>query len=143
MNVLIVGSGGREHAIAWKISSEPYPGAACSSLLETLARHAWASMCHYLPDDHAGIAAFCLEREIGLVMIGPEAPLAAGLADELRRHGLKVFGPSAAAAQIELSKAFAKSFMQRHGIPTARFGVFSDYECGAAQFELHRQRGGD
>lgn len=127
MRVLIVGSGGREHAIAWKLSQSPRrpelflaPGNDGVAALGTLVPLA--------VDDAAGLAAFARQERIDLVVIGPEAALAAGVSDRLRAAGVSVFGPSQAAAQLETSKRFAKEFMQRHFIPTARFAVFSDFE---------------
>jgi phosphoribosylamine---glycine ligase len=123
MNVLLVGSGGREHAIAWKLAQSPRltklyvapgnPGTA--ALGENVAVKV---------DDHAAVLRFCTEMQIDLVIVGPEASLAAGLADDLSAAGIKVFGPSRAAAQVEASKVFSKDFMQRHGIPTARYATF-------------------
>jgi phosphoribosylamine--glycine ligase/phosphoribosylformylglycinamidine cyclo-ligase len=135
VNVLIIGSGGREHAMAWKIAQSPRLGSLFIAPGNPGTQRLGANVT-LSPDDHAGIAAFCHERGIDLVMIGPEAPLAAGLADALRRHEIKVFGPSAAAAQIESSKAFSKAFMQRHGIPTACFGVFTEYELAQRYLSL-------
>jgi len=128
MIVLVVGSGGREHALAWKIAQSPLvervlaaPGSA------GLSREA---LC--FPDvgvsDADGLIALCSRESVDLVVIGPEVPLAEGVADRLREAGLAVFGPSAAAARLEGSKAFAKAFMARHGIPTASFEVFDDIE---------------
>jgi phosphoribosylamine---glycine ligase len=123
MNVLLIGSGGREHAIAWKLAQSPKlsklyiapgnPGTA--ALGENLAVEA---------EDHAAVVACCREKQIELVVVGPEIPLAAGLADDLLAAEIKVFGPSKAAAQIEASKAFAKAFMARQAIPSARFATF-------------------
>ncbi|GAP05972.1 phosphoribosylamine--glycine ligase [Anaerolinea thermolimosa] len=127
MNVLIVGSGGREHAIAWKVASSP----RLTRLFIAPGNPGSASCAVNLPlsaSDQAGLVSFCLSQNVDLVIIGPEAPLAEGLADALRDAGVKVFGPSAAAAEIESSKAFAKAFMQRHAIPSARFAVFTEYQ---------------
>ncbi len=127
MKVLVVGSGGREHAIAWKISQSPRltrlyiaPGNAGMADLGMLAPLA--------VEDSAGILAFAQREGIDLVVIGPEAALAAGVSDVLRACGIAVFGPSQAAAQIETSKRFSKQFMQRHHIPTASFAAFSNYQ---------------
>lgn len=122
--VLIVGSGGREHALAWKVAQSPRlselfvaPGNAGTA----------ANNIPIQADDMAKLAAFAKERAIDLALIGPEVPLALGLADELRAEGIRVFGPSRRAAEIESSKAFAKTFMGRHALPTARFAVFTDF----------------
>jgi phosphoribosylamine--glycine ligase len=128
MNVLIIGSGGREHALVWKISQSPglkkfyvlpgNPGAA-----------GLAEIVTGIPvDDHAAVATFCKQARIDLVVIGPEAPLAVGLADALRADGIRCFGPGQAAARIESSKVFAKDFMARHNIPSARYAAFSRIE---------------
>jgi phosphoribosylamine--glycine ligase len=135
MNVLIIGSGGREHSLAWKIAESPRleklfiaPGNAGTLL------HG-----HNVPIPAQGAAQelieFCQGQQIDLVVIGPEAPLAEGLADDLRLAGLMVFGPSRSAAQIEASKAFSKAFMARHAIPTARFSVFNDFQAALAHLE--------
>jgi phosphoribosylamine--glycine ligase len=125
MKVLLLGSGGREHALAWKIARSP--------LVEQLwaapgnpgiAQH--ARCLDLAVDDAEGIAGFALSHDVDLVVVGPETPLVAGLGDRLRARGLAVFGPSARAAAIEGSKAFAKDLMARHGIPTARFATFSE-----------------
>jgi len=125
MRILLVGSGGREHALAWKIAQSP------------LVEHLWAApgnpgiakhaRCLDLTlDDADGLAGFATGHDVDLVVVGPEMPLVAGLADRLRERGLAVFGPGARAAAIEGSKAFAKDLMARHGIPTARFRTFGD-----------------
>ncbi len=132
LRVLIVGSGGREHAMAWKVAQSALlgklyiaPGNPGTKLLgENVAIQV---------DDLSGLVTFCLAQKIDLVLIGPEAPLAAGLADALGKAGIKAFGPTAAAAQIESSKVFAKAFMQRAGIPSARYADFQNYEQAAAQ----------
>jgi phosphoribosylamine---glycine ligase len=125
MRVLIVGSGGREHALAWKVAqsarlSRLYiaPGNAGTSQL--------GENIPILSNDVPGLVSLANERNIDLVIVGPEASLAAGLADAMSDTDRKVFGPSRAAAYIESSKAFSKAFMARHNIPTARFAVFSD-----------------
>ena len=131
MKVLIVGSGGREHALAWKI--------AASKRLHRLyiapGNPGTFSLGINLPisaNDTAKLTEAAVNEKIDLVIIGPETPLAAGLADSLRQKGIAVFGPDKAAAQIESSKAFSKQFMQRHHIPTARFKVFGNYKEAAA-----------
>jgi phosphoribosylamine---glycine ligase len=118
VKVLVVGSGGREHALAWKIAQsealEELHAAPGNPGIARLAR------CHPLrADDVEGLLGLCREHEIDLVVIGPEAPLVAGVADHLRRAGATVFGPSAEAARIEGSKSFAKEVMASAGVPTA------------------------
>jgi phosphoribosylamine--glycine ligase len=139
MKVLIIGSGGREHALAWKVAQSPRvsqifvaPGNAGTHSRSASLRGLSHAPRHtqniaITQDDHSAIVQFAEHQQIDLIIIGPEAPLAAGLADRLRDAGKMVFGPSQAAAQIEASKAFAKAFMQRHNIPTARFAIFSDF----------------
>jgi phosphoribosylamine--glycine ligase/phosphoribosylformylglycinamidine cyclo-ligase len=132
MNVLLVGSGAREHAIAWKLKDSPALGS-----LYCAPSNAGTASCGtnvaIAVDDVGGLAAFAAENGIDLVVVGPEAPLAAGLADRLAEAGAKAgraircFGPSAAAARIESSKTFSKAFMARHGIPTAESRTFSEY----------------
>ncbi|MBC8188630.1 MAG: phosphoribosylamine--glycine ligase [Proteobacteria bacterium] len=130
MKVLVIGSGGREHALVWKLAQSPQlsrlhaaPGSAAIGELAQCHSETRAS-------DLDGVLALAQRELIDLVVIGPENPLADGLADRLRDAGIAVFGPSAAAAQLEGSKAFAKDFMQRHDIPTAAYAVFE--ESGAA-----------
>src|SRR5688572_29924560 len=118
MNVLVVGSGGREHALAWSLARDP-------SVAEVHAAPgnpgvAAVATCHPLrADDGEGLLSLCLARKIDLVVVGPEAPLVDGLGDVLRRGGIAVFGPSAAAARIEGSKAFAKDVLRAAGVPAA------------------------
>ncbi len=127
MNVLIIGSGGREHAMAWKVAQSPRlsklyiaPGnAGTMSCGENVALNL---------DDHSAVIRFCKEKQIDLVLVGPEAPLAAGLVDSLTADGIRCFGPKQAAAQIEASKVFAKDFMARHHIPTARYATFTQLD---------------
>ena len=125
MKVLVIGSGGREHALAWKLTSSPQvqmvyvaPGNAGISLDKNLQT---------LPlTDTVALREWAQAHDIGLTVVGPEAPLAAGVVDEFRAHGLRIFGPTQAAAQLESSKAFSKAFMQRHHISTAAFQVFEE-----------------
>jgi phosphoribosylamine--glycine ligase len=119
VRVLVVGSGGREHALCWSLSRS----AAVDDLHAAPGNPGIAALatCHPVrADDHAALGALALELRVDLVVVGPEAPLVAGLADELRARGIAVFGPSAAAAQIEGSKAFAKEVMDAAGVPSAR-----------------------
>jgi phosphoribosylamine--glycine ligase len=125
VKVLLVGSGGREHALAWKIVESPLVARLYAAPGNPgIGRH--ARRVDLRADDLDGLVAFAESERIDLTVVGPEAPLVAGLADRLAGRGLAVFGPSGRAAAIEGSKAFAKSLMERHGIPTARFGVFTE-----------------
>jgi phosphoribosylamine--glycine ligase len=128
MNVLVIGSGGREHAIVWKLRQSP----KLNKLYALPGNPGTAGLAENVNpisvDDHAAIVAFCQDKRINLVIVGPEAPLAAGLADALTKDGIPCFGPKQAAAQIESSKVFAKDFMRRHDIPTADFSSFRRME---------------
>ena len=124
MKILVVGSGGREHALAWKIAQSPRiqtvyvaPGNGGTALDERLQNVA-------ITDLHA-LADFVEQEHIAITLVGPEVPLAAGIVNLFRARGLKIFGPTREAAQLESSKDFAKSFMQRHHIPTAEYQTFS------------------
>jgi len=134
MNVLIIGSGGREHALAWKVAQSPRltklyiaPGNAGTAdsgenvLLDV--------------EKHAEVIRFCEEKQIDLVLVGPEVPLAGGLVDSLSDAGIRCFGPKQAAAQIEASKVFSKDFMARYNIPTARYAVFHKIGDAIAHLE--------
>jgi phosphoribosylamine--glycine ligase len=132
MRVLLIGSGGREHALAWKIAQSPQvralfvaPGNAGTGDI-ALAAGGRSQNVLVTATDIRGLLALTEKERIDLVVVGPEGPLAAGLADELRAQRVATFGPSAAAAQLESSKGFSKDFMKRHGVPTARYGVFDD-----------------
>jgi len=118
VKVLVVGSGGREHALAWKLAQS----GDCEELHAAPGNPGIAKIGHCHPvraEDGEGLLGFCGEHEIDLVVVGPEAPLVAGLADQLRHAGVAVLGPSAAAARIEGSKTFAKEVMASAGVPTA------------------------
>ncbi|MBC8161883.1 MAG: phosphoribosylamine--glycine ligase [Roseiflexaceae bacterium] len=137
MNVLLVGSGGREHALAWKISQS----AALTRLYTAPGNPGTATLGHNLPidaTDLAGLLAAIHQHAIDLVVVGPEAALAAGLVDACQAAGVLAFGPTAAAAQIESSKAFAKTVMQAAGVPTANAFSFDDPQQAAA---FVRERG--
>lgn len=132
MKVLVVGSGGREHALVWKIAQSPL----VESVLAVPGSAAIARIaeCHpAIPvEDAAGIVALARSAQVDLVVVGPEDPLVAGLADRLRAAGVAVFGPSAAAARLEGSKSFAKAFMARHRIPTAAHASFENLDDAVA-----------
>ncbi|HEX5867770.1 MAG TPA: phosphoribosylamine--glycine ligase, partial [Beijerinckiaceae bacterium] len=113
MDILLIGAGGREHALAWKISGSPL----CDRLFIAPGNPGTAQCGTNValdPGDHAAIAAFCRAEAISLVVVGPESALADGIVDRFRARGLRIFGPTQAAARLESSKAFAKDFMQRH-----------------------------
>lgn len=133
MKVLIVGSGGREHALAWKTKQSPKvstvfvaPGNPGTALEENITNVAIAV------DDIAGLLAFALAEKIDLTIIGPEVPLVLGIVDQFKAAGLKCFGPTAQAAQLEGSKSFCKDFMIRHNIPTAAYESFTDKDLAIA-----------
>ena len=133
MNILLIGSGGREHALAWKIAQSPRlkklyiaPGnAGTAQLGENISQPLDRT------DNYRAISGFCQQQHIDLVVVGPEAPLSDGIVDILSAAGIPAFGPRRAAAQIEASKAFAKAFMARHRLPTARFAAFSDFQAAS------------
>src|SRR5688572_27836337 len=123
MKILVVGSGGREHALGWKLRQSPL----VSELISAPGNPGLADLGRTVPikaDDAAELAAFAMREQIDLVVIGPEAAAAAGLADRLAQVGVPCFGPTQAAAELESSKAFMKDFCKRHGIPTADYKVF-------------------
>lgn len=131
MNVLLIGSGGREHALAWKMAASPMlTKLYCAPGNPGIAREA---TCVALDvTRHQDIVAFCQDNAIDFVVVGPEAPLVAGLADDLRAAGISTFGPSKAAAQLEGSKGFTKDLCARFNIPTGSYGRFSDAEAARA-----------
>ena len=125
MKVLVIGGGGREHALAWKLKQSE--GVEQVFVAPGNAGTARDAQLHNLPiTDKVALRQWAQQQGIALTVVGPEAPLAAGVVDEFRAHGLAIFGPTQAAAQLESSKAFSKAFMQRHGIPTAAFDTFID-----------------
>ncbi|NNL66811.1 MAG: phosphoribosylamine--glycine ligase [Myxococcales bacterium] len=132
MKVLVVGSGGREHALVWKIARSP----RVTQVLAAPGSDAMGEHAACFPDvaagDIEGVTELARAQGVDLVVVGPEDPLAAGIADRLRKAGIATFGPSAAAARLEGSKAFAKAFMARHGIPTAAFEVFDSLDAALA-----------
>ena len=131
MRVLVVGGGGREHTLAWALARSPL----VDDLLAAPGNAGIASVGRCLPvpaDDVAAVVELVEREDVDLTVVGPEAPLVAGLTDALEARGRLVFGPTADAARIEGSKAWAKELMQRHGIPTARSGTFADLEKAVA-----------
>ena len=139
MNILIIRGGGREHALAWKVAQSPRvntvyvapgnAGTAGEDKLENVDVGA---------DDVAGLLAFANQHAVDLTIVGPEAPLVLGVVDQFQAAGLRIFGPSQAAAELEGSKAFTKDFLARHGIPTAAYGNFTDLDTAIAYI---RQQG--
>jgi phosphoribosylamine--glycine ligase len=125
MRILVIGSGGREHALAWKISQSPLVDEVYSAP-GSVAMDKLGPCFDVKADDVDGLEKLALQLEPDLIVVGPEAPLAMGLADRLRARGFDVFGPSRQAAQLEASKGFAKDRMRRYGVPTARYGRFTD-----------------
>ena len=134
MRVLVIGNGGREHALAWKLAQ----GERVSQVFVAPGNGGTArdERLQNVPiTDVRALADFAVEQKITLTVVGPEAALAAGVVDEFRARGLRIFGPTQAAAQLESSKAFAKDFMKRHGIPTAAYETFSDPAAAHAYVE--------
>ena len=128
MKLLVIGNGGREHALAWKLAQSPKVSAVYVATGN--AGTAIEPKLHNLPlSRHADLIAFCQQEQIAFTVVGPEAPLAAGIVDDFRAAGLPIFGPTQAAAQLESSKDFAKAFMKKHGIPTAQYQTFSDAQA--------------
>ena len=136
MNILLIGSGGREHALAWAIANSPQ----CDKLFVAPGNPGIAQIAR-LADlkvtDHAAVIAFCKANDIGLVVVGPEAPLVAGLADDVKAAGIRIFGPSKFAAQLEGSKGFTKDICAKYHIPTADYGRFRDEASAMAYLDRH------
>ncbi len=138
MNILVLGSGGREHALAWKIKQSPL----CSKLFIAPGNAGTASCGENVDlsySDFPLLSNFCQEQKIEMIVVGPEEPLVKGIYDHFRNSGIKVIGPSKEGAQLEGSKAFAKHFMQRHGIPTAAYKEFdsTNYTEGVSYLQQH------
>ncbi len=138
MNILVIGSGGREHALAWKAAQSPLadkvyvaPGNAGT------AREAKLENVSIGVEDIDALVAFARDHAVGLTIVGPEAPLVIGVVDAFAKAGLKCFGPTAGAAQLEGSKAFTKDFLARHNIPTAGYGNFTEVEPALAYIREH------
>ena len=136
MKLLVIGSGGREHAVAWRLAQSPRvsrvyvaPGNAGTAREDGLYNVDITAI--------ADLVAFARREEIHATVVGPEGPLAAGVVDAFRAAGLRIFGPTQKAAQLESSKDFAKRFMQRHGIPTARYATFTDARAARAYIDHH------
>lgn len=126
-NILVIGSGGREHAIVWKLKQSKFVNKIyCASGNAGISKI--AALVDIKPDDINGLAKFAENNKIDLTVVGPEAPLVAGIVDEFEKRGLKIFGPNKTAAQLEGSKVFSKQFMKENKIPTADFDVFDDSE---------------
>ncbi len=137
MRILVIGSGGREHALAWKLAQSPQ----AEQLFVAPGNGGTSRVAQNVPiaaNDIPALVAFARRERIGLTVVGPEAPLVAGLVDAFAEAGLAVFGPTAAAAQLEGSKAFAKRFMIEEGVPTAPAAIFRDY--AAAQAYLRQEQ---
>ncbi len=134
MNILVIGGGGREHALCWKLRQSPrVADLFCAPGNPGTAREAECVALDVA--DHAAVLAFCAARRVDLVVIGPEVPLVAGLADDLRAGGVRAFGPGAAAAQLEGSKSFTKALCARAGIPTAAFARFDRADAARAHVD--------
>tara|TARA_Y100000992_G_scaffold6897_1_gene4430 strand:- start:233 stop:1501 length:1269 start_codon:yes stop_codon:yes gene_type:complete len=136
MNILIIGSGGREHALAWKSAQDKSvsnvfvcPGNAGTALENKVTNISLDT------NDFRSIESFCIKEKIELVIIGPEQPLVMGMADFLQSKGIKTFGPSQAAAQLEGSKTYSKDFFIKYGIPTAQYASFNDYDSSKSYLE--------
>ena len=135
MNILLLGSGGREHALAWALAKSPHT----DKLFVAPGNGGTAAIAENVggldATDGEAALAFARANDISLVVIGPEAPLVAGVADVLRAAGIAVFGPDAQGAQLEGSKTFSKAFMERNGLPTARYGTFDNAEDALAYLD--------
>lgn len=128
VNILVIGSGGREHALFWKLSESPQT----ERIYAIPGNPGMGEMTDIAVTDNAAILQFAKEKDIGLVVVGPEIPLMNGLVDDLEAAGIPAFGPRANAAEIEGSKSFAKDLMKKYGIPTARYEVFAEAEAARA-----------
>jgi phosphoribosylamine--glycine ligase len=136
MKILVVGSGGREHALAWKLAQSDRVQTVYVAPGNGGTAHD-ARLVNIDITDPAALADFVVAEHVALTLVGPEAPLAAGIVNLFRSRGLKVFGPTREAAQLESSKDFAKAFMERHGIPTAKYQTFSDAQQAHAYIDAN------
>ena len=135
MKVLLLGGGGREHAIGWKLAQSPLVTSVTSLPGNPGLAELGPVVEGISPTDAGAVAAFADQHDIELVVVGPEAPLAAGVVDALGTKGIRAFGPTRAAARLESSKSFAKRVMESAGVPTAGFGVFTDRSSATAYLE--------
>ena len=127
MKVLVVGNGGREHAMAWKLSQSPL----CTQLFVTRPNYGLSTIAESVDlavSDVEGLLEFAISNQIGLTVVGPELPLTLGIVDAFEAAGLAIWGPTQAGARLEGSKAYAKSIMKRAGVPTAEWGSFDDFD---------------
>ena len=134
MNILILGSGGREHALLWKLAQSP----EATKLYAVPGNPGMAELAECVAgsiEDNAAVVKFAQEKKIDLVVVGPEVPLTNGVVDALRAAGIKAFGPTKAAAELEGSKSFSKNIMKKYGIPTAKYEVFTDADAARAYIE--------
>lgn len=134
MNILILGSGGREHALLWKLAQSP----EATKLYAVPGNPGMAELAECVAgsiEDNAAVVKFAQEKKIDLVVVGPEVPLMNGVVDALRAAGIKAFGPTKAAAELEGSKSFSKNIMKKYGIPTAKYEVFTDADAARAYIE--------
>lgn len=132
MNILVIGSGGREHTLVWKLRQSVHVHSLyCAPGNAGIALH--AELVSLKPTDTQGLMRFVKQNKVDLTVVGPEQPLVDGIVDEFKRNGLKIFGPSKAAAQLEGSKAFAKDFMAKYGVPTAAYRSFRVGELPQAE----------
>ena len=134
MNILILGSGGREHALLWKLAQSP----EATKLYAVPGNPGMAELAECVAgsiEDNAAVVKFAQEKKIDLVVVGPEVPLTNGVVDALRAAGIKAFGPTKAAAELEGSKSFSKDIMKKYGIPTAKYEVFTDADAARAYIE--------
>src|SRR5271165_3749183 len=136
MNILLLGSGGREHALAWKMAASPLTDRLyCAPGNAGIAQE--AELVGLDLADHAAIVAFCKANRIDFVVVGPEAPLCAGLVDDLEAAGIKAFGPTRAAARLEGSKGFTKDLCRANGIPTAAYERFRSADPAKIYLRAH------
>ncbi len=138
MHILLIGGGGREHAMAWKLAqSEQSTAISVAPGSDAIGLENKVKCVDIAANDFAALAAYAKKESVSFTVVGPEVPLVDGIVDYFQSEGLRILGPSAAAAQLEGSKAFAKDFMQKHNIPTAHYATFTDTEKANAYIEQH------